>query len=67
MINLKRLNGKEFVLNCDQIKTIELTPDTMITLISGEKIMVLESAKEVIQRTMDYRKKLYQEPPIARS
>ena len=67
MINLNRLHGKEFVLNCDQIKTIELTPDTMITLISGEKIMVLESAKEVIQRTMDYRKKLYQEPPIARS
>ena len=64
MINLKRLNGKEFTLNCDQIKTVESTPDTMITLVSGEKIMVLESPQEVIQRAMDYRKKLYQEPPL---
>jgi flagellar protein FlbD len=67
MINLKRLNGKDFTLNCDHIKTMETTPDTMITLINGEKIMVLESILEVIQRTMDYRKKLYQEPPQTRS
>jgi flagellar protein FlbD len=67
MINLKRLNGKEFTLNCDQIKIVETTPDTMITLMTGEKIMVLESPQEVIQRTMEYRKKLYQEPPQTRS
>ncbi len=63
MIRLKRLNGKEFVLNCELIKTVESTPDTVITLTTGEKHMVLESVDEVIQSTMNYRKRLYQEPP----
>lgn len=63
MIQLSRLNGKEFVVNCEMIKIIESTPDTLITLVSGEKLMVRESPEQVIQATMNYRKRLYQEPP----
>jgi flagellar protein FlbD len=63
MIRLSRLNGKEFILNCELIKVMESTPDTVITLTHGEKIMVREDLDTVIQRTMDYRKRLYQEPP----
>ncbi len=63
MIEVSRLNGKKFVLNCEWIRTIESTPDTLITLTTGEKYMVLEKTEEIIQRTMDYRKRLYQEPP----
>jgi flagellar protein FlbD len=63
VIRLKRLNGSQFVLNCDLIKTIESTPDTLITLSSGEKIMVLEQVDEVLRLTMDYRKRLVQDPP----
>jgi flagellar protein FlbD len=63
VIRLKRLNGSDFVLNCDLIKTIESTPDTLITLLSGEKLMVLEKVDDVIRRTMDYRKRLAQEKP----
>jgi flagellar protein FlbD len=63
VIKLRRLNGSAFVLNCDLIKSIEATPDTVISLTSGEKLMVLDPVDEVIQSTMDYRKKLCQEPP----
>lgn len=63
MITLSRLNGKEFVLNCEIIKSVEATPDTIITLQNGEKIMVRETVDAVIQSTMNYRKRLYQEPP----
>lgn len=65
MIPVSRLNGKEFVINCDMIKTVESTPDTIITLTTGEKYLVKETIQEVIGRTMDYRKRLYQEPPRA--
>jgi flagellar protein FlbD len=63
MIQLTRLNGKEFVVNCELIKTIEATPDTVISLTTGEKLMVKESVDQVIESTVQYRKRLYQEPP----
>lgn len=63
MIELSRLNGKQFILNCELIQTIESTPDTLITLRSGEKLMVREPAQEVVRLTVEYRKRLFQEPP----
>ena len=63
MIEVTRLNGKKFILNCELIKCVESIPDTMITLITGEKLMVLEKISDVIASTIDYRKRLYQEPP----
>jgi flagellar protein FlbD len=63
MIRVTRLNSKEFVVNCELIKTIESTPDTLITLSSGEKLMVKESVEQIIAETMNYRKRLYQEAP----
>ncbi|MEK6706920.1 MAG: flagellar FlbD family protein [Bdellovibrionota bacterium] len=58
MIKLTRLNSKEFVLNSDLIKFIESTPDTIISLTTGEKIMVRESVEEVVQATIRYRRSL---------
>ncbi|HAR43242.1 MAG TPA: flagellar protein [Bdellovibrionales bacterium] len=63
MIKVSRLNGKEFVLNCDMIKTVEATPDTVITLLSGEKTMVRESVDDVIRATMEYKRKIFFGPP----
>jgi flagellar protein FlbD len=63
MIEVSRINGKKYVINCELIKTIEATPDTVITLLSGEKLMVKDSVEEVVRMTMNYRKRLYQEPP----
>jgi flagellar protein FlbD len=58
MIILHRLNGKEFVLNADQIKFIEATPDTVITLaVNDEKFMVKESVGDVVERVIEYKRK----------
>ena len=48
MIKVKRLNGKEFVINSDLIEFIEKTPDTVISLTTGKKVVVQESVDEVI-------------------
>jgi flagellar protein FlbD len=58
MIQLTRLNGNSIVLNSDLIKTAEASPDTMLTLINGEKIIVREPCDEVIERVLEYRARL---------
>jgi len=55
MISLTRLNGSPIIVNCDLIKYAEASPDTMLTLIHGEKIVVLESCDEVVLRMTNYR------------
>lgn len=58
MIELTRLNGKPMVLNSDLIKTAEASPDTMLTLINGEKLIVREDLCEIVARTLAYRAQL---------
>jgi len=60
MIKLKRLNGKEFVVNCELIQYLEETPDTVLTLTTGQKIVVVESVDEVIDKVIDYKSKILQ-------
>jgi len=55
MIELTRLNGSPLAINCDLIKYAEAAPDTVLTLITGEKLVVLEPCSEVSERTLDYR------------
>ena len=54
MISLTRLNNQNFVVNAELIKFIESTPDTMITLTSGERLLVKEQSAEVIRKVIDY-------------
>ena len=56
MIFLTRLNQSPFVINSDLIEHIEMTPDTVIALTTGEKILVCESAEEVVARTVQFRR-----------
>jgi flagellar protein FlbD len=58
MIELTRLNGRPIVLNSDLIKTAEASPDTMLTLINGEKLIVREDCDEVVERVIAYRARL---------
>jgi flagellar protein FlbD len=58
MIELTRLNGTPMVLNSDLIKTAEASPDTMLTLINGEKLIVREDCGEVMERVIAYRARL---------
>jgi len=58
MIELTRLNGNTMVVNSDLIKTAEASPDTMLTLINGEKLIVREEISQVIERVLVYRARL---------
>ncbi len=55
MIELKRLNGSPLAINCDLIKYAESSPDTVLTLVTGEKLVVLEPREEVLRRVLEYR------------
>lgn len=58
MIEVTRLNGSSMMLNGDLIKSAEASPDTMITLVSGEKLIVRESPAEIVERMLAYRARL---------
>jgi flagellar protein FlbD len=55
MISLHRLNGTEFWLNAELIEQIDSTPDTLITLTTGNNIIVTESLKQVVEKIVVYR------------
>jgi flagellar protein FlbD len=58
MIHLSRLNGKPFVVNAELIKFVEATPDTVISLTTGEKILVGEDVDTVVKRAIEYGRSL---------
>ncbi|MBC7544952.1 MAG: flagellar FlbD family protein [Candidatus Sericytochromatia bacterium] len=62
MIRLTRLNDSPLYVNNDLVKTIEATPDTTLTLVSGEKLMVKEDIETVIAAIITYRRLLV--PPV---
>ena len=55
MIMLSRLNGVPFALNPDLIERAEATPDTVLTLCDGTKVLIAETVEELIERVRDYR------------
>ena len=59
VIKLTKINNDEFVVNCDLIETIEETPDTIITLTSGKKLVVKEPSRVVIQMVVDFKRKIF--------
>jgi flagellar protein FlbD len=60
MIRLTRLNSQPLTVNSDLIKFVEQSPDTFITLITGEKIVVQENAEEVLARVIEFRRSVLQ-------
>ena len=58
MIHVTRLNQSSIVLNCDLIEHIESTPDTVITLVNNQKLTVLETADEIVERIRTYRRSI---------
>jgi uncharacterized protein YlzI (FlbEa/FlbD family) len=60
MIRLTRLNNQALIVNSDLIKFVEQSPDTLITLITSEKLVVRESAEEVLARLIDFRRSVLQ-------
>ena len=58
MISITRLNGSKFVINCELFETIEATPDTVITTINGKKYVVSETVEEIVDRVIEYKKRI---------
>jgi flagellar protein FlbD len=58
MIRLTRINDSSLVLNSDLIEHIETTPDTVITLTTGQKIRVREDVDEVVKKVIEYRRQI---------
>jgi flagellar protein FlbD len=58
MIPLTRLDGKELWVNCDQILTLEATPDTLLLLHGGQHLMVREPPDEVVSRVVAFRRRI---------
>ena len=56
MIQLTRLNHVPLIVNADLIEHVEVTPDTVIALTNGQKFMVLESAEDVVERVIQFRR-----------
>lgn len=66
MIKVTRLNGTEFILNAELIETMEETPDTVVTLTSGNKYIVSESIEKIINMFIELRRRchpFYKEDP----
>ncbi|MEM1329322.1 MAG: flagellar FlbD family protein [Planctomycetota bacterium] len=65
MIVLTRLNGDRFVLNSEQIRTVEQNPDTVVTLMNGDHVRVKEGLDEVVKRSIEYGRSLRRLNPPA--
>ena len=59
MIEVTRLNETKLLINAEQIETVEETPDTVITLLSGKKIIVKESRQEIQNLVILYKNKIF--------
>lgn len=58
MITLTRLNGKKFVVNAELIRTVESNPDTTLTLINGDHLIVKETMEQVVELAVEYGRSL---------
>ena len=58
MIKITRLNGTPYFINPHQIESIETKPDTSLLMLSGKHVIVLEKVEEVIDRIVEYRRRI---------
>ncbi|MCI8292892.1 MAG: flagellar FlbD family protein [Hespellia sp.] len=59
MIILTKLNDEPIVLNCAQIESVELIPESKVVMMNGRFFIVKESAEEIIAKTIDYNRKFH--------
>lgn len=58
MITVTRMDNRVVVINAELIKMLEATPDTIITLINGDILMVKESVEDVVSRAIEYARQI---------
>jgi len=60
MIKVTRINNQPITINADLIEFVESTPDTIVSTITGKKILIKESVDEVIEKVIAYRQKCFE-------
>jgi flagellar protein FlbD len=63
MIALNRLNNQPIMVNADLIETLESTPDTVVTLTSGNKLIVRDSPEEIQSKIIQYKRQIHNPSP----
>lgn len=63
MIALRRLNNQPIMVNADLIESLESTPDTVVTLTSGNKLIVRDRMEEIQAKIIDYKRKIHAANP----
>lgn len=58
MVKLSRINGAEVTVNAELIETVEATPDTIVALTTGKRLMVVETIDQVVEKVMAYRRSI---------
>jgi flagellar protein FlbD len=58
VIKVTRLDGKEYYLSPHQIEAIETKPDTTLLMLSGKHVVVRESAEDVLEKIIEYRRRI---------
>jgi flagellar protein FlbD len=64
MIALNRLNNQPIMVNADLIETLEATPDTVVTLTSGNKLIVRDTPAEIQAKIIEYKRRIHAPPPL---
>jgi len=59
LIRVHRLNDQEFLVNCELIEFVEETPNTVISMVSGRKLVVSETSEEIKTLIIEYKRKLF--------
>lgn len=59
MIPLRRLNNQPIMVNPDLIESLEATPDTVVTLTSGNKLIIRDSMDEVREKIIEFKRRIY--------
>jgi len=59
MIKVMLLDGKDIYVNAELIETIQETPDTIITLTNGKKMIVLDDPQELLQKIVAYKRTIF--------
>ena len=64
MIVVKKINQQEIIVNCDLIETIEFTPHAVMSLTTGEKIVVDETRDAILQKIMEYKRAVHRQSEV---
>ena len=63
VISLRRLNNQPIMVNADLIESLESTPDTVVTLVSGNKLIVRDTMEEIRDRIVEYKRRIFSQTP----